>query len=776
MSQQAPPLRLFNQCEYQQNLSSSLINGLQSRPPVVTQGIGGQSTAAFYPIDRDDGGKYNLCLSPSGIYIMDEYGEWQTISHATGWQDYLSIPAGYDPYKAYKVLTLADQTFILNTTKVTSLAPSTYTAWRNQALVFVNAVNYTTTWTLRIGAISRSFGYGGQETDGTVKRYVDGALLAGDNALAINSTEVASHLAQIAVDGFTITQTNSTLWVRRNDGEAFTIGLADTRADTCSNLISSKVQQFGDLPTVAPNGYICRVVGAVSSTSDDYYVQFVTNAGTSFGKGTWEECAEPGSQYDLDAITMPWSLRHVTDTGWAFTQSEWDAKATGDLDSNPVPEFIGKRLRNIFLYRNRLCFIADDLLCMSRASDLTNWWNETAFALTDSDPIFLSASTSHLVDLYDFGILNDTLILFGDGDQYALSNSDILSPKTAALLPLSTNAYTNGTGIVTAGTRLYFGHKTGANYNCIEFGVSAVTGQKEATPITSHVPGLIPFGTRTRLSGSANIDALAVISNQTPDTIYVYQYYISGTNKLQSAWHKYVLAGCAIKGAFFRENILWLLMVKKGVTLIATLDMSERKLEDVVVCLDFGEVLTNATPTTTWTLPAHMDATNIGVIRYLPTGQATLAEVTSVDGQTITILTAETAIGVGQLYNWEYEFSTQYPPVTLNKTTSALTTGRWQLQQLTLNFQESGAFDVYVRPLYNTVDEGFLYKYEYRGVRVGSQSAIFGRLPMDAGSFMIPLRGRNTDLRVGLRGNSWLPVSFISTEWQGNYITKVKQV
>lgn len=775
VSQQAPALRLYNQAERQENCFSSLANGLQSRLPIKYIGAGGASKSAFYPIDRDDSGRYNLYITPSGLQIFDDEGVEQTVSHTAGYTAYLAAAGDYDPYRVYKVLTLADQTFVLNTTKVTALSSATYTAWKNQALVFIKQVNYVTTWTLTIGGTSRSFGYGGQENDGTVKRYLNGTETAVTNG-SISSVEVASELgASAAFPDYTLTQVGSTLWVRKTDGGSFTIGLSDSRSDTCSTLITSKVQQFDQLPTVAPNGYICRVVGAVSSNADDYYVQFVANSGTSFGKGVWEECAEPGTQYAIDASLMPWVLRHTTATGWTFSPAAWDSKTTGDTDSNPIPPFIGKRLRNIFLFRNRLCLIAEDLLCMSAAADYENWWNETAFTLNDSDPIYLSASTERLADLYDFGILNDSLIIFGNNDQYELSAPDTLSPKTAALLPVSSYAYTKGTGVVSAGNRLFFGNKTGDWFKCHEYGINTTTGKKDGISVTSHVPTYIPFRSRLHITGSADVSVLTVLSQDDPSALYIYQYYISNASKLQSAWHKYTIKNGEIKSIFFRENILWMHIMKGVVSITATLDFAERAVDDPSgIRLDLNTTLQNATATDTWTLPSYItsaDAVVLGEIGDI----STPLYIKERAGQVITLEKAVTRIYVGESYNALYKFSTQYPQKTnRDGSTTLVTSGRFQLQMLTVNHETSGSFTVTVVPEYDRTAEGFAY--HYTGIIIGQQNSILASLPSDAGEFKVPLRGRNTELAIQISSDSWLPFSFISAEFQGSYITKVRNI
>lgn len=782
ISQQAPMLRLTNQAEDQENYTASLVNGLQTRPPLTYKSKGGDAKGAFYAIDRDNATPYNLIISKAGLTITNSQGAVQAVTYAEGWQSYLYIGHDVNPYTAYKVLTLADHTFVLNTERRTQMLPDTYEYWKNQALIFIKQVNYTTTWTLQINNTTLSFGYGGQENDGTVKRYTNGTQSGTGGG--ISSSEVATALAQIVtelnkLDGnqFTVTQKASTLWIRRNDNQPFTIGLADTRSDTCSTLVTQKVQDFATLPTVAPDGYIARVVGSVASKADDYYVIFKVNSNTAFGKGIWEECAEPGSAYAIDALTMPWKLVNNNNGTWEFKPSTWEEKITGDLDSQPLPSFIGKKLRNIFLYRNRLCLLTEDLLCMSRAAEYTNWWNETALTMSDADPIYLSASTERVADLYDFGILSDSLVILGEKAQYQLNAGDTLSPKTASLTQIAAGSYTNGTGVLSAGVKLYFGCRTGNNYNVCEFGVSTVTGDKETNPLTSHVPSLIPFNKQLRLTGSDNTNTITVYSDAQPDTLYVYQYYIAGSQKLQSAWHKYIFHGAKIKGAIHRTDILWLHMEKEGAgTIICTLDMAEHPQEyraDII--LDYGLEVTTTEPQLTCQIPDYIDPANATILRRLPNGQWTHALIQNINKRDVTLRKAETDLYIGEKYKRSYTFSPQYISNRRPDGSEKVdTTGRWQLQRLTLNHGISGVFTVTVTP--KTATEKLTYKYTHTATDLSENRAVTGAYIHSEGAFRIPLRGLNTELTVQIQSDAYTPESFTSADWQGNYITKVKNI
>ena len=401
--------------------------------------------------------------------------------------------------------------------------------------------------------------------------------------------------------------------------------------------------------------------------------------------------------------------------------------------------------------------------------------NETALALSDSDPIYLSASTDRVADLYDFGTLSDSLIIFGENNQFQLETGDILSPKTAALTPCTSTSYTNATGVASAGSRLYFGSKTGDSFTVSEFGISSVTGNKEANSITSHIPSYIPHLKRTRLSASDNVSTIAITSDKTPDTIAIYQYYISSAQKLQSAWHKYTFTDTDIKGHLFRDNILWLYMLKQGTTpYIATIDLAEHpQTNEPKPHLDYCQALTSDTPTTQYQLPDYINPNRLQILIYTPEGHLTATNAYIITNGTINIFTPATTIIVGEKYTRTYTFSTQY--ISSKKTTGEekiITTGRWQLQKLKLTHGYSGTYKVTI----TRTDDNTTTSYTYTGIRISGTNSLLGRLPVSDGEFEIPLRALNTDITVTVSSDSWLPENLTSATWQGNYITKVKTI
>jgi hypothetical protein len=54
-------------------------------------------------------------------------------------------------------------------------------------------------------------------------------------------------------------------------------------------------------------------------------------------------------------------------------------------------------------------------------------------------------------------------------------------------------------------------------------------------------------------------------TNATDGKLFVYQYYWTKNDKLQSAWHRWEIGDARIMGAFFYDNILHL-TVRRGNT------------------------------------------------------------------------------------------------------------------------------------------------------------------------------------------------------------------
>lgn len=858
ISQQPAPLRLNNQCEDQNNFISSPVTGLQSRPPLKfvssTAYTGG---GAFFTLDRDSSTKHNLWISPSGIRVETLNGTVKPVTYQADALNYLSLPAGANPRDSYKILVVADTTFILNRTKTTASDPNSVVPQTYQAMVHIKQVNYGTTWSVVLENVTASFGYSSDTNQSlsthNVAEGLKAAFLA-DDTIATN---------------FDIVCASSVLHIKRKDGASFTVGLSDTRSNTYSSLTTYKISDFTDLPTVASDGYIVKIIGSKSSTTDDYYVKFkMSNAartdiwanipglrfigldntqfridnthttnlkvgdtiriagqfgitatiksitahshtndgengdGTTriwlnvilnsplknassnstferlvgyqvidgLGSGTWEECVSPNVVTTLNPSTLPHILVHDIPTdSWTLKPATWGNRTVGDDESAPMPSFIGKNLNNIFLFRNRLGLLAGDSVCMSAAGDLERFFPETVQTMTDADPIDISVAVDDYSNLLATATVQDKLFFFSERRQYVLTSPDTLSPKTAAILPSTAYPCMPDVGLPVTGARLYFADADSKNIQLHEYAIDDYTNTKDATSITSHVPNLLPLGTTVTLVASQTSNVLALHTNATPNTLWLYQYYISGSSKLQAAWSRQTFPG-TIENIAFRDSVLWIELMLGSQRILATLDLSVDQATGptrYTPCLDLMvEVNSPASPVA---IPYDVPTgTPTGMVLTLSGGNMRPTQNYTITGRSVAFTGTGTKLYFGLPYKREYVYSQVWPSKKdLDGSSTVLTDGRFQLRRWVVNHSMSGPYNITVR---NTVTDTTEV---YSSLQVaGRKTSILGSVPLSTDTFKIPCRGRNDEIEVKISSDNILPQIFISTEIEGNYIKK----
>lgn len=117
VSQQPVTVRLPTQGENQVNAVSSLVTGLSKRPPsehVTSVGYSGvdASNMLVHTINRDETERYIVTLTDGDLRVFDLDGVENTVFFPEG-RDYLRST---DPKQDFKVVTVADYSFIINST------------------------------------------------------------------------------------------------------------------------------------------------------------------------------------------------------------------------------------------------------------------------------------------------------------------------------------------------------------------------------------------------------------------------------------------------------------------------------------------------------------------------------------------------------------------------------------------------------------------------------------------------------------------------------------
>ena len=334
-----------------------------------------------------------------------------------------------------------------------------------------------------------------------------------------------------------------------SNSSAFTIEVRGGTQDSTLEAIQESVPNVSKLPEQCKDGYIAKVTNTENAEADDYYVKFVADNGTK-GPGSWEETVAPGITKGLNPSTMPHALVNNRDGTFDFRKlsssddpnNYWIDRQVGDLTSNPNPTFVGKGIKDIFFYRNRLGFIADENVILSQPADYFNFFTVSAITTSDADPIDIAASDIKPAFLNHVLPVQKGLVLFSESAQFMLfTEADRLSSETAQLKKLSSYECSPTVRPVDMGTSVMFTTGNAAYSRVFEMVIQDETVPPTVLEQTRVVPEFVPKD----IDHSSNSSQLGLVTfaDKGDEKIFFYKYYDSGNQRQQSAWYTWTLNG-----------------------------------------------------------------------------------------------------------------------------------------------------------------------------------------------------------------------------------------
>jgi hypothetical protein len=366
---------------------------------------------------------------------------------------------------------------------------------------------------------------------------------------------------------------------------AFTISVVGGPSENALYAFQDAVSTVASLPTQAKDGYLVKVVNSAELDIDDMWLKFNTSAGAGYGVGTWEESVGPGITYHLDPLTMPHQLVRQADGSFTYEPVTWDDRIIGDLTTNPDPSFIGAKIKHMFLYRNRLGFLSNETVTMSRAGDLFNFFNTTALIATDDDPIDISASTAKPVTLNYVRPTAVGLILFGNTEQFLLgTDSDILSPKTAKINSLASYECDADVEAVSTGISTNFIAKTPLYTKLFSLLDISADNPPNAEELTYNIPELIPSTINSFISSAAS--SLISLGTIGSSTVYQYRFLQLSERRVQS-WYKWTLTGTLLD-QFFDQSTYYVVVANGNNVEIQSFNLRQSS-EEGFLTLPTGE-------------------------------------------------------------------------------------------------------------------------------------------------------------------------------------------
>lgn len=263
------------------------------------------------------------------------------------------------------------------------------------------------------------------------------------------------------------------------------------------------------------------------------------------GGQRYEESTLYGMDIRLQKTSMPHELRYAPDTGEFFfgPSLKYDEfrRAVGDETSAPLPDFVGKPLNYIFFHRNRMCFLAGNFVCMSKAGHYYDWFPDTATEVLDSDPISVFPTHDRYTPLLWAKPFNKQLLLIGDNKQFVLhSGYDALSPTTVAVDEGTNYQVLPGVEPVQLPTSLLLGLDHSPWMGLVEYSVGDNEIQTEGFLVSNVVPKFIPYDI-TGLVWVPSQSMVLLWKRGSPE-VWVFKFTDMGDNETgQMAWSKWTM-------------------------------------------------------------------------------------------------------------------------------------------------------------------------------------------------------------------------------------------
>lgn len=764
VSQQPPQMRLPSQLEEQVNAYPSITDGLTKRPPIhhVAKLADDAATQFVHFINRDNSERYVVRSTASTLKVFTLAGAELPVYTALTGTTAFTVPSYLNTPGNLKAVTVADYTFLLNTAETVAMAASTSAAQVNEALVTVIQAGYSIDYTvvIRVSGADYSYTVAAPGTSGTLKSTSIAATIRND----IN--------AATGTHGVTATLYGNTIYLTRSG--AFTVKAFDSGSNNYISCAKDKVSRISDLPLEAKHGFKIEVVSDIEDPeATGYYVTFVANDGIG-GTGIWEETIGFSTKTSLSDTTMPYVLVRRSDGNFACYKPTWGQRTVGDSTSAPDPSFVSRKIKDIFLFRNRLGVIAGDKVVLSEAGQYFNFFRTSTTMVLPQDPIDVSVSHNKVATLEAAVPWDDRLILFSDLTQFSLGSGgdSALTPQTVEVV--ATTEFESSSDQCrpeATGRSILFTQHKGTFTGVREYVRISVEEKYDGMDITAAVPAYIT-GTPKQIAVSTH-DSTAFL--RTTDGIWNYKWFVNGTEKIQSAWSKWDIgSGAAMQGMEWFDASLYIVVTRASKTYLERVDFDGRFLD---AGLTWGIHLDRRVTATATTTGAAAGTTIVplsglgidysslspvvvigGVQRQVVSVSATQAVVTgSFNGQTAY---------VGIPYEMRWTFSRPY----LRNGDIPVTDGRMQLTYGTVSFDNTGHFKVAVTPKYRDP-----FTYVFDGGILGA-NIVIGAPFISSDSFRFPIHCKANDATITVTSTSHLPCRIQSASFEAHFTTRSRPV
>lgn len=603
------------------------------------------------------------------------------------------------------------------------------------------------------------------------------AITVADYTFIVNTDRTCQ---MAGVVGGTTVDSGHSIWLNRSPAGAIA-GLGTPGAYASGGYYSynpgvsagtyaGELPSIDKLPETAANGTFYKITGSLDTGFTSFYV---VRQGS-----VWNETVANGLQNHLNQNTMPHALIREADGTFTFAPFSWAPRRVGDGESNPAPTFVGRTIRDVFFYQNRLGLLVDENVVFSCAGDFGNFWRNTVLDYVASDVIDVAITTAN-VALLNYALpFNDGIMAFADQVQFSITNGeDGLTPSSVAIAPVTRYEVNVAVRPAAIGSEVYFAGNQNGHSVIWEYTRLQDSEGLSAAEVTAHVPDYIPKDL-VELIAAPNMKAVFALTGG--QSVFVYQFYWNGNEKVISAWREWKFPGNVTSGTYV-DGYLYLLVQYGSTTRLERVNLEEGSKpaeQDEQVHLDrrvaLDGVYDGVADKTTFTFPYSPSQDDVRVIRGTGSGlSGALINTAGYEWLNSTTLRvpgdiAET-VTAGEKYTLRFRFSQQFAQDYQQR---PISTGRLQLRTFTVNYSGTGFFRAEVSPYGSNADPSITEVVpaklsQFDGMVVGAAELELGTPAYHTGSFHFQVFGDASQAYIELTNDTHVASTFVSAEWEG---------
>ena len=505
--------------------------------------------AKWFYINRDADTRYIGCITPESggtngsIYVWNaDTGAVCTVTNGSA-HAYLSGASKTN----YDVLTVQDATIICNDQKTVTARPdATDFVAQSRGTVLLSLLGQlestiqSTDFEIKLGGTAivaekgsiQTCTYSSQPSD-DFDAVLNG-LKSDIDSKNITGLDVTKHGTSLQIDYVTTqngvaTRTPFTLEAKGGtDNERITVF-----QDWASN--------ESWLPPNSFHNHIVTIVNSPLYDEDNYYAKFVADNGAA-GSGYWKEGIGHNQSPGLTKSTMPHRLRNTGTNAFVLEEIPWGDRIVGDSLTAPHPSFVGKTIKRTFFHDDRLGFLSEDNVILSRAKEPYELYVASARTHTPGDPIDVNCASVRPTKLHAIKPARQGLILFSKNQQFLIYADDgPLTPQTTKIRPISNMEMSDDIDPIDVGTHMNFLSKTPNFVRVFAMQTKGLGESPNILDIGRVINEWITIDVDTFIASIQN--EFIAMSAQSSDEIYFYRTYSDGEEKLMESWFKWKLAG-----------------------------------------------------------------------------------------------------------------------------------------------------------------------------------------------------------------------------------------